>query len=90
MSYFEVGMLLCFGLAWPVSIYKSIKSKSVSGKSIFFLYVILTGYFFGIIHKIKYDFNVVIYLYSLNALMVSIDILLYYRNLRLYGVKKLN
>ncbi len=81
MSYFEIGMLICFGLAWPFSIYKSIKSRSVSGKSVFFLFVILLGYLLGILHKITYDFNGVIYLYSLNAIMVFIDILLYYRNL---------
>ncbi len=83
MSYFEIGMLVCFGLAWPVSIYKSIKSHSVSGKSVFFLYVVLIGYVFGILHKIYYDYNLVIYLYVLNSLMVFTDIILYYRNVRL-------
>ncbi|QVK18665.1 hypothetical protein KHQ81_02835 [Mycoplasmatota bacterium] len=90
MSFFEIGMLICFGFAWPVSIYKSITSKSVSGKSVFFLYVILLGYFFGIVHKIYYDFNSVIYLYIINALMVFIDIILYYRNLHLIKKKELN
>lgn len=80
MSFFEVGMLVCFGLAWPVSIYKSLKSKSVKGKSVFFLYVIIIGYLFGILHKLLYSNDIVIYLYIINALMVFIDVLLYYRN----------
>jgi len=32
MSVFEAIMLLCFGAAWPFSIYKSYKSKSIMGK----------------------------------------------------------
>ncbi len=83
MSFFEVGMLVCFGFAWPVSIYKSLKSKSVKGKSVFFLYVIIIGYLFGILHKLLYSNDIVIYLYIINALMVFIDVLLYYRNLKL-------
>ncbi len=83
MSVFEIGMLLCFGFAWPVSIYKSIKSKSIEGKSIIFLYVIFTGYIFGIIHKILYSADFVIALYALNATMVLIDLALYYRNKQL-------
>jgi uncharacterized membrane protein YbjE (DUF340 family) len=73
-------MLICFGAAWPLSIYKSYKSKSVEGKSFFFLIVILIGYVSGILHKIFYNFDSVIYLYILNFTMVSIDILLYIRN----------
>lgn len=84
MSIYEIIMLLCFGFAWPVSIYKSIKSKSIEGKSIIFLYVIFTGYMFGIVHKIIYSPDFVIALYALNASMVLIDLLLYYRNKSLF------
>jgi len=80
MSIFEFIMLICFGVAWPVSIYKSYKSKSVEGKSVLFLFVIFIGYIAGIIHKLTYSFDFVIYLYALNGLMVLIDIGLYYRN----------
>lgn len=31
MSIFEVIMLICFGAAWPFSIYKSYTSTSTSG-----------------------------------------------------------
>jgi len=80
MSIFEIIMLLCFGFAWPFSIYKSYKSRSVEGKSLLFLVIVFVGYISGILHKINYNFDNVIYLYILNAIMVGIDILLYMRN----------
>ncbi|MGF7058278.1 hypothetical protein [Brassicibacter mesophilus] len=83
MSIFEIIMLLCFGFAWPFSIYKSYKSKSVGGKSLLFLIVILFGYAAGILNKIFYSFDNVIYLYMLNMGMVTIDMLLYIRNQKL-------
>jgi hypothetical protein len=80
VSPFEIVMLVCFGAAWPVSIYKSLKTRQVAGKSLPFLVIILVGYMAGILHKILFRFDLVIYLYALNALMVSIDILVYLRN----------
>jgi len=83
MSVFEILMLLCFGFAWPTSIMKSLRSKSVEGKSVLFLYVILAGYIFGIVHKFANNLDFVVLLYMLNFIMVFIDLLLYYRNKRL-------
>ncbi|MDF2949219.1 MAG: hypothetical protein K0R07_1247 [Sedimentibacter sp.] len=83
MSIFEILMLLCFGAAWPFSIYKSYKSKSVAGKSPIFLVILLVGYICGILHKILYAYDVVVYLYALNFIMVSTDFLLYIRNVKL-------
>ncbi|NLW60456.1 MAG: hypothetical protein GX073_08970 [Firmicutes bacterium] len=83
MSIFEVLMLVCFGVAWPASIYKSWTSKQTEGKSVLFLYVILLGYISGVLHKLFFAYNWVIYLYMLNGLMVSIDIVLYHRNKRI-------
>jgi len=80
MSVFEIGMLVCFGLAWPANIYKSLKSKSIEGKSVVFLFVVLLGYVFGVFHKIFYNLDFVIILYIINALMVATDVVLYYRN----------
>ena len=79
-SVFEVGMLACFGVSWPVSIYKSVKSKSTKGKSVFFLLVILFGYVFGIAHKIIYSPDIVLVLYVLNSIMISIDVSIYFKN----------
>ena len=82
MSVFEIGMLMCFGVAWPVNIYNSLTTKSIEGKSVKFLYMILFGYVFGMTHKFMYNFDFVIYLYLINFLMVAFDIVLYYRNKR--------
>ena len=87
MSVFEITMLVCFGAAWPVSIYKSLKSRQVAGKSLPFLVIVLVGYGAGVLHKLLYHYDAVIFLYLLNALMVAFDIFLYLRN-RLYHVRR--
>jgi hypothetical protein len=83
LSIFEMMMLLCFGAAWPLNIYKSIKSKSIQGKSLIFLFIIDFGYVCGIIHKLAFSLDKIIWLYILNLIMVTIDILLYFRNKRI-------
>lgn len=83
MSIFEIVMLLCFGAAWPFSIYKSYTSKSVAGKSGYFLAILMAGYVAGILNKLFYSYDQVIYLYILNLTMVFTDFLLFQRNLRL-------
>jgi len=80
LSVFEIIMLVCFGAAWPFSIYKSYFSRNNRGKSAVFLLIIFIGYLSGIIHKVFYSFNLVIILYILNAIMVFIDIGLFFRN----------
>ncbi|MDK2992589.1 MAG: hypothetical protein PWP48_1822 [Clostridiales bacterium] len=80
MSIFESIMLLCFGAAWPFSIYRSYKSRSTAGKSLIFSVLLLIGYISGILHKIFYSYDNVIILYIINSIMVAIDILLYMRN----------
>ena len=82
-SVFEIGMLACFGVSWPVSIHKSVKSKSTKGKSLLFLCVILAGYVFGITHKIIYSRDIVLVLYVLNFIMVSIDVMIFFKNKKL-------
>jgi len=83
MSIFEAIMLLCFGAAWPFSIIKSYKSKSVAGKSPYFLIVVIIGYISGIINKLLYSNDIIMYLYILNLLMVATDLAIYYRNVKL-------
>lgn len=83
MSIFEIGMLVCFGAAWPLNIYKSYKSRTAAGKSILFQWAILVGYICGITHKILYSRDVVLYLYILNFAMVAVDTVLYFRNRQL-------
>jgi hypothetical protein len=83
MSIFEAIMLICFGVAWPFSIYRSWKSKSIAGKSLPFLIVVMIGYISGTAHKLLFSMDHIIYLYIANAIMVFIDIMLYLKNKKL-------
>jgi len=83
MSIFEIVMLLCFGAAWPFSIYKSLTSHSIKGKSLTFLLIIWVGYLAGVLHKVLYHPDIVIVFYVINLAMVTIDTLLYLRNRRI-------
>ena len=83
MSIFEIIMLLCFGSAWPFSIYKSWTARTNRGKSFWFLLIVFAGYVSGVIHKLLHSLDPVIFLYGANGLMVLIDITIYYRNMRL-------
>ena len=83
-AFFETIMLICFGLSWPISVWKSWTSRTAKGKSVFFAYAIIVGYICGILGKITAgNINYVLALYVLNTLMVMTDVVLYYRNRRL-------
>lgn len=79
MSFFEAIMLICFGVSWPVSIAKSLRTKVVSGKSPLFMEIVWIGYLGGIIHKVLYSPDWIILLYAFNMIMVTINIALYYK-----------
>ena len=77
----ECIMLICFGLSWPISVYKSIVSKSTKGKSVVFLTAILIGYTAGIIGKfISGNITDVLILYIVNFCIVSTDFVIYFIN----------
>ena len=81
MKIFEVIMLICFGMSWPISVYKSFKSKSTKGKSILFIVAIIVGYISGIIGKIvNNQINYVLILYCINLIIVSLDLVLFFVN----------
>ncbi|MDD5645426.1 MAG: hypothetical protein PHO00_08295 [bacterium] len=80
---FEAVMLICFGAAWPFSIWKSYSSRKNDGKSLLFLCIVLLGYISGIIYKIAHNYNAVILFFILNAVMVAVDIGIYGRNKRM-------
>ncbi|MCK9287617.1 MAG: hypothetical protein M0P29_08670 [Sphaerochaetaceae bacterium] len=84
MSIFESIMLACFGLAWPVNILKTVRTKTAKGRSLLFQIVVFTGYVSGIIHKLLFSLDIVLVLYCLNLVMVGIDttLLLYYKKHR--------
>ena len=85
----EAFTILCFGLSWPISIRKSLVSKTAKGKSLFFEVFLLIGYAFGISRKII-QFTILgssggifflsFFFYVLNFIEISIDVGLYFRN----------
>ena len=79
VSIFEILMLLCFACSWPFSIVKALRTKVVIGKSPIFMSIIVLGYVFGILHKIFYHPDAVVFLYLFNLLIVSFDLSLYFK-----------
>lgn len=92
----EALMILCFGLSWPISIRKSWTSRTAKGKSLFFEVFLLIGYIFGIARKCilfsqamaagqseGFLFYLGWFFYVLNFIEISIDVALYFRNVRL-------
>lgn len=51
IDIFEALTIFCFGLSWPISIRKSLISRTAKGKSLFFEVFLLIGYAFGIARK---------------------------------------
>ena len=77
-SVWEVLFLLCFAISWPVSIANSLRTKVVIGKSPLFMSLIILGYIFGIVHKLLYSRDIVIFMYMFNATLVATDLFLYF------------
>lgn len=91
----EIIMLLCFGASWPINVVKSYKARTAKGKSPLFLILIILGYIAGIISKFFNEAYMasfsekwyVLFFYFLNMFMVSIDLVLYFRNKKLDNEK---
>lgn len=92
----EALMILCFGISWPISIRKSWVARTAKGKSLFFEVFIWVGYILGIVRKIMLwnqaqaadtHLEFLFYLgwafYVLNFVEITIDMLLYFRNVKL-------
>ena len=94
----EVIMIVSFGASWPMNVMKSWKARTTKGKSLAFLCLILFGYVAGITGKFlnpgfMADFAVkwyVLFFYVLNFIMVSADLILYFRNKRLDAQRENN
>lgn len=82
MSVLEVLMIVCFGLAWPINLYNSWKSRSTKGKNLLFMSFIVLAYIFGILNKLFVSVDNAIYFYLLNEVMVLADYFLYFANRR--------
>lgn len=78
MSVFEAVMLVCFGISWPISIAKTLRTKVVAGKSPLFMAIVAFGYVNGVIHKALHSHDWIIVLYAVNAVLVVTDLTLYF------------
>ena len=82
----EAGMIVGFGISWPLSVYKSFKSKTAKGTSLLFLLFIECGYISGITSKLvnpNFDWSTrwwIFVFYIFNLTMVTINIVLYFIN----------
>ena len=76
MSIWEAFMLIAFGISWPMAIIKTYRAKNPAGKSLLFSVLIILGYLSGIVHKLTVSLDWVLWLYVLNAAMVSFDLFL--------------
>ena len=82
----EVVMLVLFGISWPISLVKSIRSKSTKGKSLLFLILIDIGYICGMTSKIVSQTFVwstdwwVFVIYVINFSFVTSDLIVYFIN----------
>jgi nitrogen fixation/metabolism regulation signal transduction histidine kinase len=80
----ESAMLVSFALAWPANIAKSWQTRTRKGKSFLFLAIVFLGYIFGIAAKlVSENINYVLAFYILDTVLVLIDMLIYFRNMRL-------
>jgi hypothetical protein len=86
----EATMLICFGLSWPISVYKNVKARSAKNMSFRFNLLIIIGYIAGILAKFyMHAFNYVLAVYLLNLFIVSINMVVYFTN-RKYDESSVN
>ena len=80
-SIFESIMLICFGLSWPLNVIKAYKARTAKGTSLPFILLIITGYIAGITAKlVSGAVNYVLVVYLLNLVIVSMNLVVYFRN----------
>ena len=83
-SILETVMLVCFGFSWPLNVIKAYKAKTAKGTSLPFILLIITGYIAGISAKlISGQINYVLIAYILNLAIVSLNVIVYFRNVSL-------
>lgn len=83
-SILETLMLVCFGLSWPLNVIKAYKARTAKGTSLPFIILIITGYIAGISAKlVSGTINYVLAVYILNLVIVSANVVVYFRNVAL-------
>ena len=77
----EAFMLVCFGFSWPLNVSKAYKARTAKGMSLPFIILIISGYIAGISAKmLNAQFNYVLVVYFLNLAIVTVNLLVYFRN----------
>ena len=80
----ETIMLVCFGFSWPMNLIKAHKARTAKSTSLPFILLIITGYIAGISAKIANgNLNYVLIAYLLNLAIVSLNLVVYFRNVAL-------
>lgn len=77
----ETVMLVCFGFSWPINLIKAYKARTAKSTSLPFVLLIIAGYVAGISAKIIMgNINYVLVAYLLNLAIVSLNLVVYFRN----------
>ena len=80
----ETIMLVCFGFSWPMNLIKAYKARTAKSTSLPFILLIITGYIAGICAKLASgNLNYVLIAYLLNLAIVSLNLVVYFRNVAL-------
>lgn len=80
-SVCETMMLVCFGFSWPMNVIKAYKARTAKSTSLSFILLIITGYIFGIAKKVmRIEYDLAFYFYILNIIIVSLNVIVYFRN----------
>lgn len=77
----ETIMLVCFGFSWPLNLIKAYKARTAKSTSLPFILLIITGYIAGISAKLVHgNINYVLVAYLINLAIVSLNLVVYFRN----------
>ncbi len=88
-SMLEATMLICFGLSWPINTMKAYRARSAKNMSLPFILLIIFGYVAGIGAKLLVNqVNYVLVVYFINLAVVTLNLMVYFRNKRLDVAEK--
>ena len=96
--FFEIIMVICFGASWPFNIIRAYRGRTTKGTSLLFMTLIAIGYIAGVLCKIFTIIDtglswlgyVAFAFYIINLIMVSLGIVIYFRNLKIEKTLKSN
>ncbi len=89
----EGGMMVCFGISWPVDIVRTLRTGRTEGKSLAFMSLVLAGYVLGLGAKLARAAGtgqwpeLITTLYVFNSAAIIVDIVITLRLRRLSNVQ---